>query len=340
MKWELADIHGGRLEFDKAAQLATEAESTYLHLTQTDSTMATTWSDLGLLRIDQGNWAWEQGDPEMASGRFHAAVEAFDSAQHTAFILENAAAAATRLVYADDDIGDQAGLEKSLAHRNKLFNEIQHLSPGISQEALALQQCDADAVDAEIASTANEQDRSAKRAISGLARIAAIHFSQPHSRAEEFCRYELTYVLARAQYRSSNMAASEATLRSAIRAHDAISNNSLANERANATLSTWLALTQIHQGRIDDAKATLVPVLVLQRALFRRNSESAQQHLELAMALYAQALTAADAPRHALLDQAAALISRLPAPMRALQSVQMWEGWISGAQRQPRVAAR
>jgi hypothetical protein len=101
--------------------------------------------------------------------------------------------------------------------------------------------------------------------------------------------------------------------------------------RIGATLSTWLALAQIRQGHLEEARVTLTPVLVLQRGLASRSTESAQQHLELAAALYAQALTRAPGPRRALLAEATTLVSSLPVPMRTLRSVQMWKAWIDSA---------
>ena len=98
-------------------------------------------------------------------------------------------------------------------------------------------------------------------------------------------------------------------------------------------MSIWLALAQIRQGHVDQARATLAPVLVFERGLAKMSSESARQRLELASALYAGALTEAGASRQALLSLAASLVDGLPAPMRALRSVQLWQGWIIDASR-------
>lgn len=235
------------------------------------------------------------------------------------------------LVYIDDDRGDHAGLDGSLVSREGFFREISLLKPAVSQERMIYLQCDADAMQAELALTRDDRINSIKRARAGLAALDAFHFSQPHSSAEESCRYKLTFVLARAQDASNDSVASEASLHSSIKAHDAMSSHTPEDVRIAAVLSTWLALAQTGQGRSEDARATLTPVLVLQRALSIQGNEGAQQHLELAMALYVQALTLAGAPRHALLAEAAALVGRLPAPMRTLHSVQSWQGRISAA---------
>jgi hypothetical protein len=62
------------------------------------------------------------------------------------------------------------------------------------------------------------------------------------------------------------------------------------------------------------------------------SSEGALRHLEMAGALYAQALAAPTATEHRrLLDEAASLIDGLPAAMHPLHSFQLWRGWISSA---------
>ena len=332
INWQVGNIYAGRLELSNAEGHFRDAEAAFQKMTQSDSTNSFTSSDLGGVRSSQGRLALEEGNPALAASRLNAAVNAFDSAPHTAFILRNAVRAATALVYANDDRGGQAGLEKSLARRDGFFSEIQHLKSAVPPETMIYLQCDADVMHTELSLTSNDRSRSERIASTGLAALDAFHFSVPHSAAEESCRYQLTFALARAQYESNDMVAAETSLNQAIQAHDAMSSHTSDSARVGAMLSIWLALAQVHQGRAEAARATLAPALKLQRALFKTSKESALQHLELARALYAQALTQAGAPRHALLAEAAALVGQLPAPMRTLHSVQLWEGWIKSAQ--------
>ena len=328
--WELGTTYAGRLELNKAEDSYKEAEANLRQLTQSNSTNSYTWNDLALVRWLQGSLAWEQGDPELASQRMHAAIDTFKSGPHaTAFILTNAIWASNLPISVDADRGDQAGLANSLASRDGFVGELAQLKTTVSPEQLAYLQCDADAMHAELALTGEDRVVSARIAGAGLAAINALNPQQP--RSGEACRYKLMFALARAQYESKDAVASEVSLRGSIKAHDAMGSHKPAELRIAATLSTWLALAQIRQGHLEEARVTLTPVLVLQRGLASRSTESAQQQLELAAALYAQALTQAPGPRRALLAEATTLVSSLPAPMRTLRSVQMWKAWIDSA---------
>jgi hypothetical protein len=93
--------------------------------------------------------------------------------------------------------------------------------------------------------------------------------------------------------------------------------------RINASLTTLVALSQARQGRLAEAKATIAPVVKLQRELAARNRGDVQQHIELAGALYVQALT--DPGRKtALLRESRALLDGLPAEVKALNSTRQW----------------
>jgi hypothetical protein len=75
----------------------------------------------------------------------------------------------------------------------------------------------------------------------------------------------------------------------------------------------------------------------LHRGLAARNHDDQWQRVELAAALYAQALS--DKPhRVALLKESATLVARVPAEMRELHSVRLWRERIRKEQLAPAVA--
>jgi len=93
--------------------------------------------------------------------------------------------------------------------------------------------------------------------------------------------------------------------------------------RVKGSLSTLVALAQARQGRIAEAKATIDPVVKLQRDLAARNRGDQQQRIEMASALYVQSLTD-PGRRAALLRESGALLAGLPASMKSLDSVRIW----------------
>ena len=98
------------------------------------------------------------------------------------------------------------------------------------------------------------------------------------------------------------------------------------------------AMTPPWYGRAADAEQVITPVVKFHRELAARNHGDEWQHVELASALYAQAL-ADKRLRPALLKEAAALISSVPAEMRDFRSVRLWRDRIRDEQRARTAAA-
>jgi hypothetical protein len=103
------------------------------------------------------------------------------------------------------------------------------------------------------------------------------------------------------------------------------------DRRDQADNEVILALAVSRQDRSGEAQQLITPIVAYQRGLAARNHGDQQQKLELAVALYAQAMIDAR-QRAVLLPQAAALRDALPASVRALHSAQLWRGKIREAQ--------
>ena len=163
-------------------------------------------------------------------------------------------------------------------------------------------------------------------------RLDAVHFEHPDSNGEDDCRATLWWALGRAQYGAGDAVGAQETLRRLIKADELKKDGSAGNLRSVGKVSTWLALAQIRQADLVEARTTLAPVLALHRSLTRLSTESAQQRLEMAAAWYAQALAEpTQAGRHRWLKDASGLLDGLPAAMHGLRSFQLWRGWISSA---------
>jgi hypothetical protein len=100
--------------------------------------------------------------------------------------------------------------------------------------------------------------------------------------------------------------------------------------RTQAYLSTLLAAALAQQGRIAEAKAVIDPAVKFNRDLAARNQGDELQKLELAAALYAQAL-ADPSRRAALLRESRGLLAGLPGPMKSLATVRTWTRRIQDA---------
>jgi hypothetical protein len=127
-------------------------------------------------------------------------------------------------------------------------------------------------------------------------------------------------------------AAAERTFRAALGSRKEYPDSSNQDHRDVAGTSTMLALTVTRQGRLSDAAQIIEPVVKLHRMLAARNHGDGLQKVELAKALYVQAMCE-PGKRGALLHEAAALMDRVPAGVRSLHSVRLWQNWIGEAQR-------
>jgi hypothetical protein len=146
--------------------------------------------------------------------------------------------------------------------------------------------------------------------------------------------YYGSVLLGWTQYRLGDFAAAEQTLRLAAGERRATGDRAVQDRRDLGLVSTWLAMALTRGGRAAEAASTIAPVVSFQRQLAARNRGDRWQPVELAAALYAQAL--AD-PAHAapLLREAATLLDGVAPEVRGARDVQLWREWVRQAARNP-----
>jgi tetratricopeptide (TPR) repeat protein len=131
-----------------------------------------------------------------------------------------------------------------------------------------------------------------------------------------------------AAYGLHDYAAAERAQRAAVEAKQYLGTKGVDDQRALGGFTTWLTMAVARQGRMDEAARLIAPVVKFERGLAARNHGDAWVPVELASALYAQALTdRAQAP--ALLREAAALLDAVPAEMRNIHDIRIWREFIA-----------
>jgi hypothetical protein len=88
------------------------------------------------------------------------------------------------------------------------------------------------------------------------------------------------------------------------------------------------------EGRLSEAAQTLAPVVRFQRQLAARNHGDRWQPVELASALYAEAL-AEPAHAAALLGEAQTLLNGIAPEIRSTPDVRLWRQWVRQATLHP-----
>jgi hypothetical protein len=131
------------------------------------------------------------------------------------------------------------------------------------------------------------------------------------------------HALGRSEYQLGHFAAAEAAERNALAARKEWGYQSMFDKRDLGEVSTWLAMALARQGKNAEAAQIIGPVVKFQRELATHNHGDRWLPLELAAALYGQALIdtkhGADALR-----EAASLVDALPPTIRNLHDVQQW----------------
>ena len=143
--------------------------------------------------------------------------------------------------------------------------------------------------------------------------------------------YIATNIGGQAAYELRDYAGAEQAMLTAIAARKYFGGHTVGDRRDQAELSCWLAMAQARQGKLAVAAQTIAPVVAFERELAAGNHGDVWVPVELARALYTQALT--DKTRSvALLREASSLLDAAPVTIRNLREMQKWRTKIAAEQ--------
>jgi hypothetical protein len=232
-------------------------------------------------------------------------------------------------------VGDDAGAAAAIASGEPFLANLRRSEP---QGSITLSIVEAMQETASAAAAYERDDlagarRTARKGVQGL------EATKPSGGIQEFQKYISLYVVyniaGRTDYLLGDYAAAERSERAAMDARKHSPIEAIGDKRDMGELSTWLAMAIARQGREAEAAQTIGSVVKFQRELAATNHGDRWQDVELAAALYAQALT--DKTRSAaLLNEAAAKLDSLPATMRSMHDVRQWRERIRAAERDSR----
>jgi hypothetical protein len=135
---------------------------------------------------------------------------------------------------------------------------------------------------------------------------------------------------ARSELVLKDYPAAEQSARAALAAKEKWVVDPQTDARVKARLSTMIALALAEQDRTAEARQAIEPVVKLHRDLAVRNRGDQIQKVEMAAALYAQAL-AEPARRAALLRESRTLLDGLPKAVKSLASTRVWTDRVRAA---------
>ncbi len=188
---------------------------------------------------------------------------------------------------------------------------------------------------AAVAFEANNLGSATRMSLETVSDLQAI---TPHGGEQQFQKeislFVAYHTLGRSEYQLGDFAAAEQAELKALASRKAAGGEAIGDRRDLGEISTWIALAQARQGHLSEAAQTIGPVVKFQRELAPKNHGDRWLPMELAAALYAQAL--ADPPKSAaLLHEAGGLIEGVVPELRPVHDVRQWREYIQQAQKHP-----
>jgi len=298
-------------------------------LVQLDPTNTISINNLGSGRQGLGDAYWAAGRVAESLQSYRLGLEDLGRVDHgEVFFKINTIWGNVQLAAHEADDSDLPHAEANLANAMRLTAELhQSAAPGSSIPAMS--QCLSEYGRAAVAMWRGDA-ASARQITQDV--VGVMKSLQPKGGLETFyqniCTFSAFNVHGQAAYLLGDYPGAERAARDALeaRARWPVQNDQERRDQAEASIG--LALALVRQGHTAQALEVIDPVVKLHRELAARNHGDQWQHVELASALYVEALC--DPPRRAaLLQEAAALVNSVPAAMRTLHSVRRWHDRIA-----------
>jgi tetratricopeptide (TPR) repeat protein len=313
----------------RSAQRGEEISTTLMNLDPNSTVSA---NNLGNAVQTVGDALWASGRLHESMPRYAQAVEYFDraAAAGTGQIVLNAWVRGG-VAHLQAVLGDYAAAAATLAIGTPFLDKLRQTESAGSLPVVLVAAIGR-STEADIDLERGDAETARRLAHEVLTQMRAL---KPTRGVQEVQKYVTIFwtadVAGQAEYTVGNYGAAEQAEREAVEARKKYLTESIGDRRDVAVKSTWLALALARQGRLDEARKVIAPVVQFERGLAAKNHGERWQPLELAGALYAEAL-ADPSKRAALLREAAALTEDLAPEMRPLKDVRRWREWILKAQ--------
>ena len=328
---DLSDIGNSSLDPAETLKMGLRGETTAENMLRLDPGNIVTLNNLGVGEQGIGNALW-------AAGRIHDSIPYFvKSADNVEAAISGGTGFAMIASYfrsgaavQQAEAGDFAGAEAQLAKGVNIWTALyKSEAPGNVEPVLA------EAIErlgeAVLAMERGDAAGTLRITTQQVERIRALKTEPGDQEFQKFVTLNWAYGFAgQAECQLGDLAAAERSIKLGIDARQKWPAQSTSDQRDLGNLQIWLGLTLARQGHSADAMKVIQPVIKFQRELAARNHGDRWQPVELASALYVQAL--ADKTHSAEnLREAAALLDGAPAEMRSMRMVRQWRDGIRKA---------
>jgi tetratricopeptide (TPR) repeat protein len=327
----LSNVAQNELNPMEAYRLGLRTEQTSYTLLKLDPDNIVTINNLGVAHQTLGDSLWGAGKLGAAIPYYLKSLDDYGRATvgGAGFVIIRAYDMAGT-AYRQAQIGDAAGAAATIASGASFLAKLTQSEPKGSV-ALAI-------VDAlgkmTAAGAAFERDDYAATGSFGTAAADQLRAITPHGDLQVSQRsislFFAQHLAGRAAFQSGDYAAAERDEREALAARKLWGTEAIPDQRDLGEVSTWLAMALAHQGKRAEAAQLIAPVVKFQRELAARNRGDQWLPVELASALYAQALAEPKA-LSGLLQEAAKLLDSTTPALHNLHDVRQWRERIAAA---------
>jgi len=328
----LATVAQNKLDPLEALRINERAEQISLTLLRLDPKSTVSINNLGVAHQNLADSLWQAGRLREAIPYYLKSLDDYSRATPGGagfVIIRSYDMAITAL--RQSMLGDTAGAAATLAGGAPYLTRLKQREPPGSMAVVI-----ADAMgripQAAIAFERDDLSAAARHAADAVSRLQA---AKPNGDLQNSQRdislYVASDIVGRTLYRRGDFAGAEQAERVALAARKAWGTAAISDRRDLGAVSTWLAMSIARQGRTAEAAKIIAPVVRFQRELAAKNHSDQWLRMELAAALYAQALT--DPKRsEAQLREATALLNALAPEVRNLRVTRLWHTFIQQVQ--------
>ncbi|HEY1089483.1 MAG TPA: hypothetical protein VGE47_00180, partial [Burkholderiaceae bacterium] len=327
----LAQIEGEQMRLAASMQLTRAAAADWIVITGNDPSNGSAWNNLSVAYFGLYLAQSEAGQMRESARSLAQARDAILKTPETVFTLANVRFWFLIEALTLADMGDMAGTQQALQNMRQKGQALltRHNGP-LRARVVA---CSESTAELSIRLLAGDTQASPQALQAALASMRTYELKNDNDWNRRIdCETFAGLALSEALLRQDRAAEAEKTAAAALAVFKPEYLSSFQRQRDAGDLRILLALGQARQGKLEAGLSALAPALKLHTELVAKSEESAYERFELARVLYVQALLE-PAQRNALLTRSLALFNALPAEMRALRSVQLWQGWAQTAQR-------
>jgi len=323
----LADIDGDDLRMAQTLAHARAAEGDWLTLVKHDPGNTIAWNNLGSAQI-RGAFALNM------LGRLDESVKLFREIagieKRTALppgLARNFIIPTGVLAELESDMGIHRPGEGAPAYRRFAEKAVANLPADAPQRELFLGQ--AAYFDASIAYISGDYQAARDRILPAIRRVEPLKLTAAGAARFQAVGLGQDYaLLAWIEYSLGQFAAAERAAREGLRHWGQIVPRNRFEKLDTSEMRILLGMAVARQGRLDEARKLLEPDLRQHRQWLKGGSDDRGQHLLLAYALLGAAVATPEQSRE-LLEEASAILKRLPPEMSRLKSVARLRGWIN-----------